>query len=65
MRLKHFGKKGQSKTFIRIPKNIDSVPTQSNREKVLVIRQQLIEGNYDFDTRLNIALDRLFENLSE
>jgi hypothetical protein len=63
-RFERFEQKGQRKIFIRNPINIDSVPTQSNRKKVLVIRQQLIEGTYDFDKRLNIALDKILEGLT-
>jgi len=33
------------------------------KKKILEIRQQLIEGRYDIDKRLNIALDRLIEDL--
>jgi len=33
------------------------------KKKILEIRQQLIEGKYDIDKRLNIALDRLIEDL--
>jgi anti-sigma28 factor (negative regulator of flagellin synthesis) len=32
-------------------------------KKILEIRQQLIEGTYDIDKRLNVALDHLLENL--
>jgi len=33
------------------------------RKNILEIRQQIIEGRYDIDKRLNIALDRLIEDL--
>jgi hypothetical protein len=33
------------------------------KKKILEIRQQLIEGRYDLDERLNIALDNLLEEL--
>jgi anti-sigma28 factor (negative regulator of flagellin synthesis) len=38
------------------------LPSVRNK-KVLEIRQQLIEGKYDIDKGLNIALDRLIEGL--
>lgn len=34
------------------------------RKKILEIRQQLIEGRYDIDKRLNAVLDRLLEELA-
>jgi len=34
-----------------------------NKKKIFEIRQQLIEGKYDIDKRLDIALDRLLENI--
>jgi anti-sigma28 factor (negative regulator of flagellin synthesis) len=33
------------------------------REKVLHIRQQLTEGKYSLSTRLDIALDKVLEDL--
>jgi anti-sigma28 factor (negative regulator of flagellin synthesis) len=39
-----------------------SQPT-ARKKKILEIRQQLIEGKYDIDKGLNIALDRLIEDL--
>jgi hypothetical protein len=33
------------------------------KKKIFEIRQQLIEGTYGLDERLNIALDRLLEDL--
>jgi len=38
-------------------------PPSARKKKVLEIRQQLIEGKYDIDKRLNIALDRLIEDI--
>jgi hypothetical protein len=32
-------------------------------EKALHIRQQLAEGKYDFDERLNVAFDKLLDEL--
>lgn len=47
-------------------------PAASNRclvppirmKKVLAIRQQLAEGRYDFDLRLNTVVDRLLNTLN-
>jgi anti-sigma28 factor (negative regulator of flagellin synthesis) len=36
---------------------------QSRREKVLAIRQQIADGTYDPDTRINAILDRLLKVL--
>ncbi|MHC4272015.1 MAG: flagellar biosynthesis anti-sigma factor FlgM [Planctomycetota bacterium] len=33
------------------------------KKKILKIRQQLAEGTYNIDERLNVALDRLYEDL--
>jgi hypothetical protein len=33
------------------------------KKKILEVRQQLIEGKYDIDGRLNVALDHLLEEL--
>jgi hypothetical protein len=33
-------------------------------EKVLAVRQQLVEGRYDLDKRLDVALDRLLETIA-
>ncbi len=35
----------------------------ARKKKILEVRQQLSEGKYDIDGRLNIALDRLLEDL--
>ena len=36
---------------------------QIRMKKVLAVRQQLAEGTYDIDGRLNVALDCLIEDL--
>ncbi|MGA2916763.1 MAG: hypothetical protein ABSE89_12125 [Sedimentisphaerales bacterium] len=41
---------------------ICSLP-RARKNKILEVRQQLIEGRYDIDGRLNVALDHLLENL--
>lgn len=38
-------------------------PPRYRRKKILAIRQQLREGKYDIDRRLNVVLDRLLEEL--
>ena len=34
------------------------------KEKVLAVRQQLAEGTYDLDERLNVVVDRLLTDLA-
>jgi hypothetical protein len=46
----------------RISEMIDSLP-QARKEKVLAIRQKLDSGRYGIEKRLNIAADRLIEEL--
>jgi len=40
-----------------------SLATDVRKEKVLAIRQQLDEGKYDINKRLNAAIDKILENL--
>ncbi|MBN1805204.1 MAG: hypothetical protein JW837_08140 [Sedimentisphaerales bacterium] len=40
-----------------------SSATQNRTEKILNIRRQLDAGIYDVNKRLNVAVDRLIENL--
>jgi hypothetical protein len=42
--------------------NIPSLPS-GRKEKVLAARQQLAEGRYDLDVRLDVALDHLLESI--
>ena len=42
--------------------NIRSLP-RVRKNKILEGRQQLVEGTYDIDKRLNAVLDRLLEDL--
>ena len=46
----------------QVLKRIASLP-EVRREKVLDVRRQLTEGKYDFNDRLNIALDKVLEEL--
>jgi len=36
----------------------------TGKNKIFEIRRQLIEGSYDIDGRLSIAIDRLFKDLA-
>ncbi len=47
----------------QVLKRIASLP-EVRREKVLRIRQQLTEGKYDLSTRLDVALDKVLEDLT-
>lgn len=38
--------------------------TPVRREKVLAVRQQLAQGTYDLDERLNAVVDRLLSDLT-
>jgi hypothetical protein len=44
-------------------KNIASLP-EVRREKILVVRKQLTDGKYDLNKRLDIALDKVLEDLT-
>ena len=46
----------------RLLEKIASLP-KARREKILAIRYQLDSGKYRIDERLNVATDRLIENL--
>jgi hypothetical protein len=43
--------------------NIRSLPRVC-KKKILEVRQQLVEGTYDIDKRLNAVLDRLLDDLA-
>jgi hypothetical protein len=47
----------------KVLKKIASLP-EVRREKVLDIRQQLTEGKYDLSERLDVALDRVLDELT-
>ena len=40
-----------------------ALPRRVRRKKVLLVRRQLDEGTYSLNERLNLALDRLIEDL--
>jgi len=45
---------------------MQSIPSlrQVHKTKVFVVRRQLAEGKYDFDERLDAAVDRLIETVT-
>ena len=47
----------------QVLKRIASLP-EIRRQKVLHIRQQLTQGNYNLNKRLDIALDKVLEDLT-
>lgn len=47
----------------QVLKKIATLP-EVRKEKVLDLRQQLIKGNYRLNERLDIALDRVLEDLT-
>jgi len=47
----------------QVLRKIASLP-EVRREKVLDVRRQLTEGNYDLDKRLDVALDKVLEYLT-
>jgi negative regulator of flagellin synthesis FlgM len=47
----------------QVLRKIASLP-EIRREKVLDVRRQLTEGNYNLDERLDIALDKVLEQLT-
>ncbi len=47
----------------QVLKRIASLP-EVRKEKVLDVRQQLTEGKYDLNERLEIALDKILEHLT-
>lgn len=47
----------------QVLKKIASLP-EVRKKKILDLRQQLTEGKYDLNKRLNIALDKVLEDLT-
>jgi len=47
----------------QVLKNIASLP-EIRQQKILDVRRQLTEGKYDLNERLEIALDRVLEDLT-
>ena len=40
------------------------LPMDIREEQVIAIRQQLAEGKYDINKRLNVVLDKILENFA-
>jgi len=47
----------------KVLQKIASLP-EVRKEKILDVRQQLTEGNYDFNEHLDVALDKVLEDLT-
>ena len=47
----------------QVLKNIASLP-EIRKQKVLQLRQQITEGRYDLSERLDVALDKVLEDLA-
>lgn len=47
----------------QVLRKIASLP-EVRKEKVLDVRRQLTEGKYNLDERLDVALDKVLENLT-
>lgn len=47
----------------QVLRKIASLP-EVRKEKVLDVRQQLTEGKYDLNERLDVAIDKVLENLT-
>ncbi len=56
------GNNARGRITAPVLQNIRSLP-QVRKNKILEVRQQLVEGTYDIDMRLNAVLDRLLEDL--
>ena len=56
------GDKVRQRTTAQLLEKVNSLP-KARREKVLAVRQKLEAGKYSIDERLNVATDRLIENL--
>jgi hypothetical protein len=56
------GDKVRQETTARVSEKINSLP-EAQKEKIRAVRQQLDAGKYSIDERLNVATDRLVENL--
>jgi hypothetical protein len=55
----------RTKQKIVVLKETPLLPTDAHIEKVFAIRQQLAEGKYDINKRLNVALDKIIEILAK
>jgi hypothetical protein len=59
---KRRGDKFQLGMTARVSERIASLP-KVRKEKVLTVRRQLAEGKYPINEQLNVALDKLLEDL--
>ena len=57
-----FGNRSQGRVIVSVLQKIHLLPSV-RKEKILKVRQQLAESTYDIDRRLEVALDRLLEDL--
>ena len=56
------GNKSKGRAASLSLQNVHSLPP-IRKKKVFKVRQQLIEGTYDIDKRLNTIIDRLIEDI--
>jgi hypothetical protein len=56
------GNRARGRITALATQNTSSLP-RTHKKKVLAVRQQLAEGRYDLDKRLDATLDRLLESL--
>ncbi len=56
------GDKVQLGITARVSEKIASLP-RVRKEKILTVRHQLTEGKYPINERLNVALDKLIEDI--
>ncbi|MDT8300793.1 MAG: hypothetical protein RQ760_04855 [Sedimentisphaerales bacterium] len=59
---KVYGDKVRQGTTARVSEKLNSL-SKAGKEKVLAVRHQLDAGKYGINERLNVAADRLIENL--
>ena len=57
-----YGDNVRQRITARLSEKIDSLP-KARKEKVLAIRRKLEAGKYAIKERLNVATDRLIENI--
>jgi len=57
------GYKASGRIAVPVLQNIPSRP-RVRKDKVLAVKQQLVEGRYDLDEHLDAVLDRLLEDVT-
>ncbi len=55
----------RTKQKIIVLKETPLLPMDVREEKVIAVRRQLIQGKYDINKRLNVALDKIIEILAK